>query len=574
MAEGPARRGAGAVVFAAVVAVFLGFFLLYPVGLMLQRAFIVGGRFTLGLFGSLFEDPNRLDAIRNSIFIGASVTAACALVAAPLAIISGRYSFRGKRWLTGLVLVPMIMPPFVGAIGMRQILARNGAVDIAAVKLLSFLGLVAPDTMGLVDIARGGVLGVIILETLHLYPIMYLNLTAALANVDPSLEESARNLGASPWRLFRTVTLPLTMPGLFAGSIIVFIWAFTDLGTPLIFHFQKVIPVQIFNDAKAVNENPASFALVVVVILICAVAFALSKRFSGRRTYYMLSKDTRGAAGTPLGRRGTLLAYGAFAFVTLLAVVPHVSVLLLSISKTWVGTALPSEVTLDWFRDVFSREDTLIGIKNSLFYSTGSTLIDVVIGVGIAYILARRRIFGSGALDLVAMMPLALPGFVLAFGYVAAFVGSPTFRFLDPFVNPTLLLMVSYSVRRLPFMVRSVYAGFQQVSPSLEEASLNLGATPGHTLRKITVPLVSANILAGAMLCFSFAMLEVSDSLILASEKGFYPITKAIYALSMDIQRGPNLAAAMGMLGMALLVAGLVISGRILGERMGELFRA
>ena len=574
MPEGPARKGSGAVVFAALVAVFLGFFLLYPVALILQRAFVVDGRFTLGLLTGLWRDPNRLDAIKNSLLIGVSVTIACAVVAAPLAMITGRYSFRGKRWLTGLVLVPMIMPPFVGAIGIRQLLARNGAVDVMLVKLLSFFDIVSPDTMGLVDLTQAGIVGVIILETLHLYPIMYLNLTAALANVDPALEESARNLGASPWRLFRTVTLPLTMPGFFAGSIIVFIWAFTDLGTPLIFHFQKVIPVQIFNDAKAVNENPASFALVVLVIAICGAAFVLSKRLSGRRTYYMLSKDTRGSARTRLGRTGTVLAWSVFGAVTLMAVVPHISVLLLSLSKTWVATALPTSVTLDWYRDVFSREDTLIGIKNSLFYSAGSTSIDVIIGVGIAYILARSKLFGKGALDLVAMMPLALPGFVLAFGYVAAFVGSGTFRFLDPFVNPTLLLMVSYSVRRLPFMVRSVYAGFQQVSPSFEEASLNLGATPGRTLRKITIPLVFANILAGAMLCFSFAMLEVSDSLILATEKSFYPITKVIYALSMDIQRGPNLAAAMGMLGMALLVVSLVIAGRVLGDKMGELFRA
>ncbi len=332
--------------------------------------------------------------------------------------------------------------------------------------------------------------------------------------------------------------------------------------------------MQIFNDAKAVNDNPASFALVVLVIFICAGAFMLSKHFSGRRMYYMLSKDTRGSARAALGTRGTVLAWGLFAAVTLVAVLPHLAVILMSVSKTWFMSALPSEYTLAWFRDVFTREDTLVGIKNSLFYSAGSTAIDVVIGVGIAWILARRKLFGKGALDLVTMMPLALPGFVLAFGYVAAFVGNRHFRILDPFVNPTLLLMVSYSVRRLPFMVRSVYAGFQQISPSLEEASANLGATPARTLRKITIPLVFANILAGAILCFSFAMLEVSDSLILASEKGFYPITKVIYSLSMDIQHGPSLAAAMGILGMVLLVGSLLIAGRVLGERMGELFHA
>lgn len=568
------RSGPGTILFVALVALFLAFFLLYPVALMLKRAFFVEGSASLGLFAGLWRDPNRFDSIRNSLFIGVAVTLVTAVVAAPLAILSARYAFRGKKWLTGAVLVPMIMPPFVGAIGMRQMLSRNGTLDILLVRVLSKLGIVAPDTMGLLDLTEGGIIAVIILEALHLYPIMYLNLAAALANVDPSLEDAARNLGASSWRLMRTVTLPLVMPGLFAGSIIVFIWAFTDLGTPLVFHFQKVIPVQIFNDAKAVNENPAGFAMVVLVIALAAGAFLLSKRMSGRRAYYMLSKNTRGSQGIPLGRKGAAAAYLLFGGITAVALLPHVSVVLLSVSKTWASTALPTEYTLGCFREIFSREDTLVGIKNSLFYSTGSTLVDIVVGVGLAYVLARGKIFGKGWLDAVAMMPLAIPGFVLAFGYVAAFVGSSTFRFLDPFLNPTILLMVSYSVRRLPFMVRSVYAGFQQVSPSLEEASLNLGATPRRTLRKITVPLVSANILAGAILCFSFAMLEVSDSLILASEKGFYPITKVIYALSMDIQRGPSLAAAMGILGMGLLVASLVLAGRVLGERMGELFRA
>jgi iron(III) transport system permease protein len=561
------------IIFVLAVAAFLSFFLMYPVGLMLRKAFFVNGAFGLGLFRDLWQNSIRRECIANSLIIGLAVTAFSTIVAVPLAILTGRYSFAGKKWLTGLVLVPMIMPPFVGAIGMKQILSRNGTIDILVVKALALFHIVPPETMGLVDLTRGGLLGVIILGTLHLYPIMYLNVAAALANVDPGLEEAARNLGASSWRLWRTVTMPLTMPGFFAGAIIVFVWAFTDLGTPLIFDYKQVIPVQIFFDARAVNENPSSFSMVVVVIAICAIAFLLSKRFTGRRTYYMLSKNTRGAAGTPLGRRGTALAYVLFGVVTLVAVTPHMSVVLMSMSERWTMTALPSAFTLGYYRDVFSREETLGGIKNSLLYSTGSTAFDIALGVGIAYILARKRLFGRGALDAVAMLPLALPGFVLAFGYVAAFVGSKTFRWLDPFTNPTLLLMVSYSVRRLPFMVRSVYAGFQQIAPTLEEASANLGATPARTLWKITVPLVFANILAGAILCFSFAMLEVSDSMILASERSQYPITKVIYDLSMNIQGGDNLAAAMGVLGMALLVVSLFVAGKVLGERMGELFR-
>jgi len=168
------------------------------------------------------------------------------------------------------------------------------------------------------------------------------------------------------------------------------------------------------------------------------------------------------------------------------------------------------------------------------------------------------------------MLPLALPGLVIAFGYVAGFSGT----ILDARNNPIPLLVIAYAVRRLPYMVRAAYAGFQQTSVALEEASLNLGAGPARTLRKITFPLVLANLVAGGILCFAFAMLEVSDSLILAMKEQFYPITKTIYVLLGRIADGPYIASAMGILGMALLTVSLMLAGKFLGKRMGELFRA
>jgi iron(III) transport system permease protein len=201
--------------------------------------------------------------------------------------------------------------------------------------------------------------------------------------------------------------------------------------------------------------------------------------------------------------------------------------------------------------------------------SSVSTVIDIVLGVAIAYFLARKRIPGRTVLDAVAMLPLALPGLVLAFGYVAAFSATS----LDARINPVPLLIIAYAVRRLPYMVRAAYAGFQQTSIALEEAAINLGASPLKTLFQITMPLVFANLIAGAVLSFSFAMLEVSDSLILASKEPYYPITKAIYALLGRIADGPYIASALGMLGLLLLAASLFIAGRLFGRRMGELFR-
>jgi iron(III) transport system permease protein len=191
----------------------------------------------------------------------------------------------------------------------------------------------------------------------------------------------------------------------------------------------------------------------------------------------------------------------------------------------------------------------------------------------IAWLLTRKRIPFAGVLDVIAMLPLALPGLVLAFGYVAGF--DFKIDWLNPRTNPTLLLIISYSVRRLPYIVRSAYAGFQQTSVTLEEASANLGASPFRTLRRITLPLVMAHLIAGTILTFSFAMLEVSDGLILAMREKYFPITKMIWQLMGRIDPdSAGVACALGVVGMIILGVSLLVAAKLLGNRMGQLFRA
>jgi iron(III) transport system permease protein len=266
----------------------------------------------------------------------------------------------------------------------------------------------------------------------------------------------------------------------------------------------------------------------------------------------------------------TLLAYVLVLGISAFALIPHAGVFLTSITGRWFLSVFPTEYTMKFYKEVFSQDLTLLSIKNSLLLSSLSTMIDLVLGVSIAYLLARKRVPGRGVLDALAMLPLALPGLVMAFGYIAAFSATP----LDARINPIPLLVIAYAVRRLPYTVRAAYAGFQQSSVALEEAAMNLGASPFKTLYQITFPLIFANLVAGAVLAFSFAMLDVSDSLILALKEQNYPITKAIYALLGRIADGPYIASAMGMLGLLLLAGSLFIAGRFFGRRMGELFRA
>lgn len=551
------------VLFLIGLAVFFGFFLFYPLWYAFVQSLMVDGRLTLVFYDMMVTSPVYQEAILNSFRLGMVTTLATTVLSLPLAFWLVRYNVPGKGFLNGLILIPMVLPPFVGAIGMKQMFARFGSINL----LLMDIGLINQpiDWFG-----GGGFLGVVILEVLHLYPIMYLNVAASLANIDPSMEEAARNMGGSGFKLFRTVTFPLMLPGYFAGAIIVFIWAFTDLGTPLIFNYRQVVAVEIFNSISDINENPMAYALVVFVLLLTVFFFYLSKALLGNRRYEMIARGHVASASRPASAGMTALIYGVMLSLTAVAMLPHLSVFLTSISERWFMSVLPQEVTGKYYGMVFEHPLSMSSIQMSLMLSVMSTALDIVLGISIAYLLTRTRIPYKGVLDAVAMLPLALPGLVLAFGYLAGYSGT----FLDARHYPVPLLVISYAVRRLPYMVRAAYAGFQQTSVTLEEAAQNLGASRLRIMFQITFPLILANLVAGGILCFSFAMLEVSDSLILALKDEYYPITKAIYALLGRIADGPYLASAMGVFGMLLLIVSLFLAGRFLGRRMGELFRA
>jgi iron(III) transport system permease protein len=559
---------------------FFLLFLIYPLLYVFKEAFWIENRFNLTYFKLMVTDPNIRELVINSFKIGVLVTVVTSFLSLPLAYFLTRYRYPGRDTLRAVILIPMIMPPFVGAIGMKQFFGLYGSVNM----LLNKLNLI-DITEGTIDWFGSGFWGVVMLSTLHLYPIMYLNIVAALANVDPSLEEAAENMGASRFQVFRQITLPLMMPGYFAGAILVFIWAFTDLGTPLIFNYNKVIAVRIFRQVTEANANPMGYALVVLIIVLTALAFYVSKRWTGSKHYEMLGRGHVTSREVDANWIMRSIIYLFIGGVTLVALLPHISVIMISLTpdaSQWRLSVLPQSWTFSHYVETFTHSDTLPSILNSLKYSIFSTLLALVIGIVVSYLLTRKRLPFQNLLDAVAMLPLALPGVAIAFGYLGSFSDTTLLlRYLpdglisviDPRQNPTFLLIISYAVRRLPYMLRSIYAGLQQTSVTYEEASQNMGATPIRTLYKITLPLVIANILAGAILVFSFSMLEVSDSLILAMKDQHYPITKAIWALSQRPDQGAYTASALGVVGMLILIACLLGAGRVLGGKLGEIFR-
>lgn len=586
---------------------FLGAFLIWPILLTVSGGFIepvietaegelVGGGFTLEYVASVFRDPIAMQGLTNSLLIGLCTTMLCVVLTLPLAVLAGRYDFAGKPLITSLLLVPLILPPFVGVIGLRAILGRMGAFNT----FLQQVGILDPAHPG-IDWLGGEIggrfWGVVVMEALHLYPILYLNVTAALANLDPALDEAAQNMGAGRWRRFFRVTLPLILPGIFAGSTIVFIWSFTELGTPLMFDYYRVTPVQIFWGIQEVSTNPRPYALVVVMLVAAVAIYLVGKLLLGGRAYEMAAKATVAATTRRLRGWKQIVVAAPFVLITLLAVLPHIGVILSSLTdvgggQSWYRSVLPPSLTLEHYGQALSHPLAMGSIRNSLFYASLAMIGCVAIGLAISYLNVRARVRGAAVLDTLAMMPLAVPGLVMAFGYVAMTLRWPfpqmragleamgleglasylSITGSNP--NPTLLLIIAYAVRRLPYVVRSASAGLEQTSGQLEEAALNLGASPLLAIRRVVVPLIMANLIAGGILAFSFAMLEVSDSLILAQKEEHYPITKAIFDLFQRLGDGPYIASAMGVWGMALLTITLVGASLLMGKRLGAVFRA
>lgn len=562
---------AARLVFLAMLAFFACFFVL-PIWGSVKMAFTdVKGGFTFDYILEVFANPLYRQGLVNSFAMAVWTTLGCVLLSVPLAFLYVRFEFPGRALLNSLVLTPMILPPFVGAIGIKAMMGQAGAVN----SFLISVGLMDPmhpaDWLG-----QGQMLGIVIMNVLHLYPVLYLNVSAALANLDPAMEEAAANLGCPPAERFRRITLPLIMPGIFAGGTITFIWAFTELGVPLVFDYDRVTSVQIFHSLKDLSGNPFPYALVVVLLAFTTLIYASSKLLFERSTG---SGGGGGRATTARAVQNLSLprgwaCTGLFVFVTLLAIMPHIGVVLLSLAEDWYATVIPQSMTLSHYHDVLGHELTIGSIANSLKYASLATLLDLVLGIAVAYVVVRTKIKGRQVLDAMAMLPLAVPGLVMAFGYLAMSREGQPFHGLMLGENPLIILVIAYAVRRLPYVVRSASAGLQQVSPTLEEAAQNLGAPPVRALWRVTLPLVAPNLIAGGLLAFSFAMLEVSDSMILAQQAVHYPITKAIYSLVAALGNGPNLAAALGVWAMCFLAVTILGASLILGKKLGALFRA
>jgi iron(III) transport system permease protein len=555
----PRLAGLGPGLAYAAIWLFLIVFLVYPLLRIFYDAFTdEAGRFTAVNFVEFAGDAYYVRSLWNSILLGLGTVACTSVLGFAVAFLLVRFDFRGRDLFGYLTLIPIISPPLVGVLGVTFILGRAGTVNVL---LHDWLGVERPINFVY------GVHGVLLVETLHLFPMITLNVLDALAKVDPALEEAAESVGARGWRRLRTITLPLTTPGYVAGALLVFIWTFSDFATPLVLGVHDLLAAQAYlNIVQFVDRRLFRMGIVISALMVAlAVLFLVAaRRYVAIKDYSSLaySRIARHRL-SPLGQTAVVLFLAA---VMLASFIPYLGVGLASVGRGWSLTPFPVQYTLQYYERVIV--ETPKYILNSFLYSGLAVLGCVVVGVPIAWILARTRAPGRDTLDGLITLILALPGTAIGIAYIRAF------HFELPWLDLKLtslwlVLPLVLCIRRLPYTVRGAYASLLLVHRSMEEAAASVGATGARTFRDVTLPLIWRGVLVGSLFSFMTSLQEASAVLFL-SLGGWETIPVGIFAFY--IAGSANEAAALGVILIAVAALCVLVINRVAGSRMGGMF--
>lgn len=549
------RDHPGQALLALLIGVFLLLFLFVPVGTVIYVAFIDRGTgaFTVMNFVDFFRTDLFMRSFWNSLYVSAMSVVLASIFALPLAYITSRFEFRGALIIQTLGFIPLIMPPFIGAVAMQLLFGRNGTVN-----------LVLRDNFGFTIPFMEGLNGVIFVQSIHYFPFILINLSAALRNIDRAMEESAQNLGSSGFRLFRRIVFPLSMPGYVAGASLVFIKVFDDLGTPLLLNVNQMLAPQAYlRISSAGIGDPMGYVISVVLVVASLMALWVSVLAMRGKDYATIQRGGGGLSKRVMRPWEKIIAYAVVILILLLVLAPHIGLSLLSFATIWSFTPLPDGYTAAHYSTVMLESNQYI--KNTILYATLAGVLDIILGVSIAYLVLRTKVPGRKLLDYGAMSALAVPGVVLGIGYLRTFYNVDV-----PFTGRSLatfwvMLVIALAVRRLPYALRACMAALQQVSIALEEASENLGANRWRTARRIMIPLMSGGIMAGFITSFATAAVELSATIMLVQSNDDAPLAYGLYVFMQSASgRGPG--AALGIIAV-LLVGGCTLLSHFVIER-------
>jgi len=532
--------------------------LIYPIFTTLTSSFIKNGEeitvsnLTLANFWTILESSTYRKAIWHSLVVAIFSSLFAVLLALPMAYCITRVKMPFRNFIMSLSVIPIISPPFIGAYSWVILLGRNGLIT----RLIN--AVVGENVMPGIY----GPFGIILALSLHYFPYVFLIVQGALAASDPYIEENAEIMGAGRWYRVRTLTFPLVLPSIGAGTLIVFVKALGNFGVPAILggDYQVLTTLMYFQVHGMFNLNSAS-AIALFNVFFTVVAVLILRQVTKRQFITVTGVSRRARQIDTFAAK--FLANIYVWSLLLAALLPQIVVLFTSFAERWGGAVLPTVYGLGNYIEVFS--DSLRPIVNSVVLAGGATILCTVFGVLCAYTAQRRHFRGKWAIDITIMLPFVLPGIVTGVAFLTTFNSGYIIL-----TGTAAILVLAYFIRRLAYTFRSISAAISQIDNKMEEASKIVGATWGTTMRKITVPLVAPGILAGAILVFSTLITEMSITIMLYSARW-----KTISIAIFERLTGEEVyaACAIGSVAIMLTLVLVFASSKIIGKSMAEMFQ-
>ena len=538
--------------------VILLVFIAYPIFNILKlslissgNTFTVGG-LTLDNFKMLWVSSLFKGAIVNSIVLTLSVVLITTILGLTYAYILARVKIPLNHTLMmTLGTIPLLIPPFVGAYSWVLLFGRAGTIT----ELFGSIGYTLPSIYGMT--------GMVIAISATMWPFVFLLSYGALALNDPSLEESADVMGASPIRKFFTITIPLVTPAVLTGSLVVFMRTIGEFGTPAILGGnQYVISTLIYFRISGYGDFNMASSMALVSVSFSIICLGILSMYLKKRDYTTVSSRVQVSKKLKSPFIGWIAAIICL-LIVVLSLLPHLTVILGAFAEQWRGTILPTKYGFGNFLRVFERDQT--AIQNSLNLTISATVIATIVGTLLAYISKKGKTKGGVIIDLTVMLPFILPGIVVGVAMAASFSGGPI-----ALAGTGFILIVAYFVRRMPYNFRSGTSSLQALDASMEEASAICGANWRQTTTKVTLPLIMPGVIAGAILTFISLVGELSSTIILFSGS-WKTISVVIYEYIISNQIGP--AFALGTILILMVFIAVFIVNKFLGVAITTMFR-
>ena len=530
-----------------LVIVIYALFLIYPLGHLIRQSVIDGdtGQFTLANFAKFFSKSYYFDTLFNSFKVSIAATVLSLLIGTPLAYLFASCKIKGKAFLNILIIVASMSAPFIGAYSWILLLGRSGVITT----FFRNIGIMIPDIYGFS--------GIVLVMTLQLFPLVFLYAKGALKNIDNSLIEASNNLGCSGIRCFIKVVVPLIMPTLLAAALLVFMRSFADFGTPmLIGEGYRTFPVILYTEfINEVGGNDGfAAAIAVIAIVVTTIVFLAQKYVSNKKAF---SLNAMHPMEEKKAKKGVNVLIHLFSYLLVgIAILPQCYVMYTSFKKT-EGKVFASGYSLESYVTAFGKLGR--SIQNTIIIPIFALAAIVLLAVLIAYLVVRRKNTLTNTVDIVSMIPYIVPGTVLGIALLTSFNKQPIL------ISGTMLIMViALVIRRLPYTIRSSVAILQQIPMSIEEAAISLGASKMKAFFKITVPMMTAGIVSGAILSWVTMISELSTAIILYTGKT-KTLTVAVYT---EVVRGNyGTAAALSTVLTLLTVFSLLLFNRVNGGK-------